>query len=86
MNGRTIFATPTAGDSVLAEVVDRLVSAYRPECSTFSVPSPEGTLDRTAALRAAPRDWARKNVQVVVQIKVADGTPSPPHILAAHFW
>jgi hypothetical protein len=38
------------------------------------------------ALRAAPRDWARKNIQVVLETKVADGTPSPPHVLAAHFW
>src|ERR1035437_1458865 len=28
----TIFRTPTAGDPVLAEVVRRLVEAYRPEC------------------------------------------------------
>jgi hypothetical protein len=32
MSEGTMFATPTAGDSVLAEVVDRLVGAYRPEC------------------------------------------------------
>ena len=38
------------------------------------------------ALREAPRDWARKNIQVVLETKVADGTPSPPHVLAAHFW
>jgi predicted nucleotidyltransferase len=28
----TVFRTPTAGDSVLAEVVRRLLQAYRPEC------------------------------------------------------
>ena len=32
MNESTIFATPTAGDPVLAEVLGRLVAAYRPEC------------------------------------------------------
>jgi hypothetical protein len=37
-------------------------------------------------LRAAPRDWARKNIEVVLQIKVADGTPSPSRTLSAHFW
>ena len=38
------------------------------------------------ALRAAPRDWSRKNIQIVLQVKVAESTPSPPRVLAAYFW
>lgn len=38
------------------------------------------------ALKSAPADWRRKNIQIVLQIKVVQGTPGPPRILAAHFW
>jgi hypothetical protein len=39
-----------------------------------------------AAVRDAPRDWYRKNMQVVLSVKVISGTPGPPKVLAAHFW
>jgi len=39
-----------------------------------------------AALRAAPKDWSRKNVQFVLGTKIIDGAPGPPRVLAAHFW
>jgi hypothetical protein len=39
-----------------------------------------------AALHDAPRDWYRKNIQVVLSVKVISGTPGPPKVLAAHFW
>ncbi|HEY2019493.1 MAG TPA: hypothetical protein VGH38_38560 [Bryobacteraceae bacterium] len=38
------------------------------------------------ALRAAPKDWRRKNVQFVLGTRIIDGTPGPPRILASHFW
>ena len=38
-----------------------------------------------AALRSAPRDWHRKNMQVVLSVKVISGTPGPLWLLAAHF-
>jgi hypothetical protein len=38
------------------------------------------------ALRAAPRDWSRKNVQFVLGTRIIDGTPGPPRVLATHFW
>jgi hypothetical protein len=38
------------------------------------------------ALRSAPRDWRRKNVQFVLGTKIIDGTPGPPRVLATHFW
>jgi hypothetical protein len=38
------------------------------------------------ALRAAPKDWRRKNVQFVLSTRIIDGTPGPPRILASHFW
>lgn len=38
------------------------------------------------ALRAAPRDWRKKNVQFVLGTRIIDGTPGPPRVLATHFW
>jgi hypothetical protein len=38
------------------------------------------------ALSQAPRDWYRKNVQVVLSTKVVSGTHGPPKVLAVHFW
>jgi hypothetical protein len=38
------------------------------------------------ALRSAPKDWHRRNVQFVLETKIIDGTPGPPRVLATHFW
>ena len=36
--------------------------------------------------RQAPRYWRGKNVQVVVTMKISQGKPGPPRVLAAYFW
>jgi hypothetical protein len=38
------------------------------------------------AVRHAPRDWYRKNMQVVLSTKVISGANGPPKVLAVHFW
>ncbi|HEV2665186.1 MAG TPA: hypothetical protein VG324_09755 [Blastocatellia bacterium] len=38
------------------------------------------------ALSQAPRDWYRKNIQVVLSTKVVSGTHGPPKVLAVYFW
>lgn len=38
------------------------------------------------ALSHAPRDWYRKNIQVVLSTKVVSGAHGPPKVLAVHFW
>jgi hypothetical protein len=38
------------------------------------------------ALSQAPRDWYRKNIQVVLSTKVVSGAHGPPKVLAVHFW
>jgi len=38
------------------------------------------------ALNNAPRDWYRKNMQVVLSTKVISGAHGPPKVLAVHFW
>jgi len=36
--------------------------------------------------RTAPKDWKRRNLQVVLQTNVVNYTPRPPRVLASHFW
>jgi hypothetical protein len=38
------------------------------------------------ATQMAPRDWQRKNLQIVLRTKVIGNTAGPPEILATHFW
>lgn len=38
------------------------------------------------ALRGAPPDWDRKNLQLVLHCKVVGTTPRPPRVVARHFW
>lgn len=38
------------------------------------------------ALRGAPADWQRKNLQLVLHCKVVGMTPRPPRVVASHFW
>ena len=38
------------------------------------------------AVSKAPADWARKNMQIVLETKIEGGTPGPPKVLATHFW
>jgi hypothetical protein len=38
------------------------------------------------ALRGAPAGWQKKNMQLVLHVKVISGAPSSPKVVAAHFW
>lgn len=38
------------------------------------------------ALKAAPRDWRKRNVQFVLAVKMFGGSPGPPAVVASHFW
>jgi hypothetical protein len=40
----------------------------------------------TEALRNAPADWQKKNMQAVVQTHVVGGVAGPPHVVATYFW
>jgi len=39
-----------------------------------------------AMARNAPRDWQRKNLQIVIGAEVIDNSPGPPHIVAVTVW
>jgi hypothetical protein len=38
------------------------------------------------ALRNAPNGWQKKNLQLVLHVKVIAGSPTSPKVVAAHFW
>ncbi len=38
------------------------------------------------ALEGAPKDWQRKNLQLVLHVKVIAGSPSAPAVVKAHYW
>jgi hypothetical protein len=38
------------------------------------------------AFRNAPPGWESKNVQVVLQVKIIEGSPSVPKVIATYFW
>lgn len=38
------------------------------------------------ALRGAPAGWQKKNMQLVLHVKVIAGAPSSPRVVASHFW
>ena len=38
------------------------------------------------ALKQAPSDWDRKNIQVVLSTQVLSGVSGPPTVVAAYFW
>lgn len=37
-------------------------------------------------LKTAPADWSRKNIQIVLHTRIAQGTPGPPRVVATYFW
>jgi hypothetical protein len=39
-----------------------------------------------AVARVAPKDWERKNLQVVLETKVIAGNSGPPRVVATYFW
>src|ERR1700738_3144516 len=38
------------------------------------------------ALHGAPAGWQRKNLQLVLHVKVIAGAPTTPRVVAMHFW
>jgi hypothetical protein len=38
------------------------------------------------ALRGAPSGWQKKNMQLVLHVKVISGVPASPVVVASHFW
>lgn len=59
------------------------IKSYGTQAAGEFVSSPE-SLER--ALRTAPQDWKRKNLQIVIHTAVTDSVPGPPEVVATYVW
>ena len=59
------------------------ISQYGTEAAAEFVTKPEYF---AAALVNAPKDWDRKNMQVVLATRVISGVSGPPRVIAVYFW
>jgi hypothetical protein len=67
--------------AMLVEVAG--ITQYGTDAGADLVTNPELM---TEALRGAPAGWQRKNLQLVLHVKVISGSPSSPKVVATHFW
>jgi hypothetical protein len=70
---------PTTGETVI-------VAAGITKYGTLSAGEFLTTSRLDGITRYAPRDWWRKNLQVILATKVVKGSPGPPRVLATYFW
>jgi hypothetical protein len=59
------------------------ITQYGTEGAAEIVTNPEFLAE---ALRAAPRDWQRKNLQFVLHMNVISNYPATPRVIASYFW
>jgi hypothetical protein len=59
------------------------ISQYGTEAAAEFVTNPDYFKQ---ALTDAPRDWYRKNIQVVLSTRVISQTSGPPTVVATYFW
>ena len=67
--------------AMLVEVAG--ITQYGTEAAADLVSNPDLMAE---ALRGAPRDWPRKNLQLVLHVKVIAGSPTSPQVVARYFW
>ena len=59
------------------------IQSYGTQAAGEFVSSPESL---QAALRKAPPDWERKNMQILLRTPVIDGLPGPAEVVAIYVW
>lgn len=59
------------------------ITQYGTEAASDLVTNPDLLAE---ALQGAPVDWWKRNLQLVLHVKVIAGAPSSPRVVAAHFW
>jgi hypothetical protein len=37
-------------------------------------------------IKQAPKDWSKKNLQIVLHTDVVNNIPGPPSVVAAYYW
>ena len=67
--------------AMLVEVAG--ITQYGTDAAADLVTSPDLMAE---ALRGAQAGWQRKNLQLVLHVKVIAGSPSSPKVLASYFW
>ncbi|MFZ0412461.1 MAG: hypothetical protein WAL51_13155, partial [Candidatus Acidiferrales bacterium] len=40
----------------------------------------------SAALQGAPKDWQKKNLQLVIRVDVVANSPGSSKVIAAYYW
>jgi hypothetical protein len=79
--------------AIVSRVLDRDTGQVLVQVSGISRYGTEGAADLITnpellaqALHDAPPGWSKKNIQIVLHVRVISGTPTAPTILATHFW
>ena len=57
--------------------------SYGTQAAGELVSNPESL---TNALRSAPPDWRKRNLQILVHTSVTDGVSGPPQVVAVYVW
>jgi hypothetical protein len=74
------FRNPTTEQTV---IVSAGITEYGTQAASEFLTTPEYFAE---AVKRAPKDWQRKNMQIVLSAKVMSGTAGPPRVLAVHVW
>ena len=67
--------------AMLVEVAG--ITQYGTEAAADLITQPELMAE---ALRSAPAGWQKKNLELVLHVKVISGSPSSPKVVATYFW
>ncbi len=59
------------------------ITQYGTEAASELLTNPDLLAD---ALKNVPRDWSRKNLQLVLRVKVISGSPASPRVIASYVW
>jgi hypothetical protein len=59
------------------------ITQYGTEAAAELVTNPDLLAE---AVHGAPADWQKKNLQLVLHVKVIAGTPSSPKVVGAYYW
>ena len=59
------------------------ITQYGTEAAAELVTNPDLLAE---GLHGAPADWQKKNLQLVLHVKVIAGTPSSPKVIGAYYW
>lgn len=79
--------------AIVSRILDRDTGQVLVQVSGISRYGTEGAADLITnadllaqALRDAPPGWQKKNIQIVLHVRVISGSPTAPTVLATHFW